>query len=249
MSGASLDAAARGNAALWLHIALFAIGAVALAAMSIAAHNLAYFPVDVGISRLIQAFHPGWLNTATDALSWTGFPPQSDVLFGVIVVVLFALGHRLAAVAEVLAAVGSGELYLVLQQVVGRSRPSADLVLVAWPLQMGGFPSGHVATFTAVLGFLAFLGYCGLHASRMRWLPVGLVAMFLVLMSFARIYAGQHWASDALAGYLLGGLWLAVIIRLYTWGEAHLARGRPTAGSAAREKPALVTGAELSRHS
>jgi hypothetical protein len=59
------------------------------------------------------------------------------------VVVLFALGHRLAAAAEVLATVGSGELYLVLQQVVGQPRPSADLVLVAWPIQMSGFPSGH----------------------------------------------------------------------------------------------------------
>ena len=249
MSGGPLDAGARGNAAPRLHIALFAIGAVALAVMSFAAHNLAYFPVDVGISRDVQAFHPGWLDTATEALSWTGFPPQSNVLFGVIVVLLFALGHRLAAAAEILAAVGSGELYLVLQQVVGQPRPSADLVLVAWPLQMSGFPSGHVATFTAVLGFLAFLGYRGLHPSRMRWVPVGLVGMFLLLMSFARIYAGQHWASDALAGCLLGGLWLAVTIQLYMWGEALLARRRPTADSTPREKQSLVTGAELARHS
>ncbi len=51
MSGASLDAGAPGYRAVRLHIALFAIGTVALAAMSFAAHNLAYFPVDVGISR------------------------------------------------------------------------------------------------------------------------------------------------------------------------------------------------------
>ena len=132
MSGASpgANAGVHGNAATLVQVGFFAMGAAVLAAMSIAAHNLAYLPVDVGISRDVQAYHPGWLDTATTALSWTGFPPQSDVLFGVIVVALFALGHRLAAAAEMLAAVGSGGLYLVLQQVVGQPRPSADLVLV-----------------------------------------------------------------------------------------------------------------------
>jgi hypothetical protein len=78
--------------------ALFALGAGVLAAMSIAAHSMAYFPIDLGISQAVQAYHPGWLDAATATLSWTGFPPQSDVLFGVIVVVLFALGHRLPQV-------------------------------------------------------------------------------------------------------------------------------------------------------
>ena len=238
MSGAlpGADAGARGNAAPRLQIALFALGAVLLAAMSFAAHNMSYFPVDVGISRDVQAYHPGWLDTATAALSWTGFPPQSDVLFGVIVVVLVLLGHRWAAVMETIAAIGSGGLYLVLQQSVGQPRPSADLVLVAGPIQNSGFPSGHLATFVAVFGFLAFLGYRGLYTSRMRWLPVALVVMLLLLMSFARIYAGQHWASDVLAGCLLGGLWLAVTIRLYAWGEARFSRRRPTAGFAPRKK-------------
>jgi hypothetical protein len=136
VSRASLDAGARRNAALRVHIALFAIGAVALAAMSFAAHDLAYFPVDVGISRDVQAYHPGWLDTATDALSWTGFPPQSNVLFGVIVVMLFALGHRLAAAAEMLAAVGSGWLYLVLQQVVGQPRPSCGTATSRYALRL-----------------------------------------------------------------------------------------------------------------
>jgi membrane-associated phospholipid phosphatase len=175
----------------------------------------------------------GWIRPRP-LLSWTGFPPQSDVLFGVIVVVMFALGHRVAAAAEILAAVGSGGLYLVLQQVVGQPRPSADLVLVAGPIQLSGFPSGHLATFVAVFGFLAFLGYRGLHPSGMRWLPVALVGVLLLLMCFARIYAGQHWASDVVAGCLLGALWLAVTIRLYTWGETRFSRGRRPANELAR---------------
>ncbi len=243
------NARVRGNTAALVQVALFAFGAVVLTAMSIAVHSLPYFPVDVTISQGVQTYHPGWLNAATAALSWTGFPPQSDVLFGMIVVSLVVLGHRWVAAVEAAAAIGSGGLYLLLEQVVGQPRPSADLVQVAGPIQMSGFPSGHLATFVAVFGFFAFLGYRGLRPSTMRWLPVGLVGVLVLLMSFARIYAGQHWASDVLAGCLLGGLWLAVTIRLYVWGEALLARRRPTADSTPRKKQSFVTGAELARHS
>ena len=67
-------------------------------------------------------------------------------------------------------------------------------------------------------------------------------------MSVARIYTGQHWASDALAGCLLGGLWVAATIRIYTWGEARLTRSRPTASSAPQEKRAFPTGGGLTRN-
>jgi len=132
--------------------------------------------------------------------------------------VLFAVGARWAAVMQLVAGVGSGGLYLLLEQTVAQPRPSAELVRVAGPIQLFGFPSGHLATLTAVCGFLALLGYRRLHSSRAKWVPVVFVAVVVVLMSFARIYSGQHWASDVLAGVLLGALWLAVTIQLYLWG-------------------------------
>src|SRR5439155_14504000 len=140
--------------------------------------------------------HSGWLDTVLGAVSWLGFPPQSDVLFAVIVIALFVLGARWAAVTEALAALGSGGLYLLLEHFVGQPRPADDLVRVVGPIQLTGFPSGHLATFTAVFGFLAYLGYRRLGRSAARWLPVVAVAVLLLVMSFARIYSGHHWASD-----------------------------------------------------
>jgi membrane-associated phospholipid phosphatase len=227
VSGTPRGASAGWNSGGPLGVGLFLLGCVALVVMSIAAHSLAYFAPDPTISRDVQAYHPGWLDTVTTALSWTGFPPQSDVLFGVVVIVLFVLGARWAAVMEIVAAVGSGGLYLLLQQIVGQPRPSADLVRIAGPVQLAGFPSGHLATFVAVFGFVALLGYRHLSPSPTRWLPPAFVVVLLVLMSFARIYAGQHWASDVLGGWLLGGLWLAVIAQLYWWGKGRFFRAGP----------------------
>jgi membrane-associated phospholipid phosphatase len=198
------------------------VGTAVLATMAIAAHSLAYFPGDVPISRAVQAYGSDWLDAFLSAVSWLGFPPQSNVLFGLIVIALFAGGARWAGATTVIAAITSGGAYLLIQQLVGQPRPEADLIRVAGPLPMTGFPSGHLATFTAVFGFLAFLGYRRLAPSRARWLPVAGAGLFLALMSFARMYSGQHWPSDVCAGCLLGGLCLMLVIRLYTWGEGRL---------------------------
>jgi hypothetical protein len=109
-------------------IIFFLLGVLVLAVMAFAAHSLAYFPGDVAISHVVQSSNSDWLDTALTAISWLGFPPQSDVLFGVIVVVLFVCGARWAAVTEALAAIGSGGLYLLLEHFVGQPRPTGDLL-------------------------------------------------------------------------------------------------------------------------
>lgn len=200
---------------LFTQIAVFMLGTILFTWVAIVAHSLAYFPGDLGISHTVQATRSAWLDTALGAVSWLGFPPQSDLLFGAVVMVLFVFRERWGAMCVAVAAMGSGGVYLLVEHFVGQPRPDADLVRVVGPIQATGFPSGHLATFTAVFGLLAYLGYCRLRPAGTRWLPVGLVLMLLVLMGFARIYAGHHWASDVFAGCLLGALWLAVTIRLY----------------------------------
>jgi undecaprenyl-diphosphatase len=222
-------------------ILFFLLGIVVLVAMALAAHTLAYFPGDIAISHAVQAYHPDWLDQALGAISWLGFPPQSDVLFGLIVILLFAFGARWAAVVDALAAIGSGGLYLLIEHVVAQPRPADDLIRVMGPIQMTGFPSGHMATFAAVFGFLAYLGYQRLHRTVVRWVPVGAAALLLAVMTFARIYSGHHWASDVFAGCLLGGLWLAVVIRLYRWGVDRFSARRPRrSGSGWRGVDSLV---------
>jgi undecaprenyl-diphosphatase len=202
-----------------VYAALLVLGALALAALSIGAYYLDRFPGDVAIARAVQAYQASWVETLTTAVSWTGFPPQSNIIFGSIVVLVVVLGQRWAAAAEIVAAFGSGASYFLLQHLVARPRPTEDLIHVAGSLPMSGFPSGHMATFTAVFGVLAFVGYRALGPSRARWLPVGLVAVLLILMSFARMYAGQHWPSDVLAGGLLGALWVLLAAGLCVWCE------------------------------
>jgi len=74
------------------------------------------------------------------------------------------------------------------------------------------FPSGHVFGATVFYGFWGFLGvYYGLKKKILVPLLALIVALILAV-GFSRMFEQAHWPSDVAAGYLLGGLWLLLLI-------------------------------------
>ncbi len=113
-----------------------------------------------------------------------------------------------AAVGLVVAAVAVLGDY-TLGEVVGRPRP----------LEESGtsFPSGHVFGTVVLFGFAGFLAVR--HGLRRRFLVPGsvLIAGLILAVGPARVHEQAHWPSDVAAGYLVGGLWLLLIIGAYPY--------------------------------
>jgi membrane-associated phospholipid phosphatase len=109
------------------------------------------------------------------------------------------------------AAAGSVTMTLVGKQLVGRSRPPAELAVP--PLESSpSFPSGHTLNATVLVGILAYLAVLGVTRAWVRWCLVVVAVLFAVAMGLSRVYLGHHWLTDVVAGWLLGLGWLATVV-------------------------------------
>ena len=92
---------------------------------------------------------------------------------------------------------------------------SVSLLLVCRPVH---FPSGHVVFYVVFFGFIAFLAWSLLTGYR-RWVVIAACGLLIVLIAPSRVYLGAHWASDVIGEYVIGMLWLIMIILRVTDGE------------------------------
>jgi membrane-associated phospholipid phosphatase len=210
----------------YVPVALAVATAVAFIALAFAAQAGPYFEVDLLLMRALQSIKHPILDLMAGWISWPGYPPQSNILFGALILLLVVRRHLVAAVGQLLAAGGSALLWFGIAPLVNRPRPSPDLVHVSAELPYGSFPSGHVLNLTAGFGFAWYLAYTLLPPSAVRTLVLWLVPIYLVVLGVARVYEGQHWPSDILGGFLLGALWLWLCITTYRWLEKVRGVGR-----------------------
>lgn len=174
--------------------------------------------VDVAISQEFQENQAPWLNTFMIAVSYLGNARWVFIgLIALTAVVFWLFRLRLEALTIIFVSLTSEILNLLVKLLVDRPRPAQPLVVIIQHAAGNSFPSGHVMSYVAYWGLLFTFGII-LFRGKRWWRIVLLVisGLFVVLVGFSRIYLGDHWASDVLGGYLLGGLWLWFCLWIYT---------------------------------
>lgn len=70
------------------------------------------------------------------------------------------------------------------------------------------FPSGHATGATAVYGFIAYIIVRGRQRMEERFEVAYWAAILALTIGFSRVFLGVHYASDVVAGWLVGLFWL-----------------------------------------
>jgi undecaprenyl-diphosphatase len=159
-------------------------------------------------------------------------------------VVVGAIGmlvRRQALLAAYLVVTGLGALALdpTVKLLVGRLRP-----MVAHPVAHApgnSFPSGHALGSTVAYGAL-LLVFLPVIPRRWRGTAIAAAVTLVVVIGFTRVALGVHYASDVVAGWLLGVAWLVVTAYAFRLLRRELGKPirPPTEGLAPEAAPALV---------
>lgn len=105
------------------------------------------------------------------------------------------------------AAVSARALTSLFKAVFARERPTLPDAVGAE--SSFAFPSGHASAATAFYGALALLVLRSGLPRRVRIAAAFALGLLIAAIAFSRVYLGVHYASDVLAGVLLGAASLA----------------------------------------
>ena len=201
-----------GYLATHLALALMLLGALG---GFVALADEVFEPGGVGVMdrALARALHeeltPEW-EARFRTLTWFGKGEVLTAGAAGILGVLLVRRRLLLALTWVLGMGGGALLNYALKAGFSRRRPefaSPDLLEASW-----SFPSGHAMMTFIFCGLGAYLLWRTLPTWHSRGLLVVIVLAWSLVMGFSRIYLGEHYLSDVLAGYLAGTAWVAACV-------------------------------------
>jgi membrane-associated phospholipid phosphatase len=182
--------------------------------LAVLAHRYAYFDWDVTLARGIQAVSLPGLDALMSAVSLLGNGWIACPLVIIAGLALIKTGLRAEGVLCMAGAASGWLVNSLTKFLIGRPRPSDELVHIVKAYQSDSFPSGHVVFFVEFFGFLFFLAYVLLKPGPLRRASLTVLGLLIVLVGVSRVYLGAHWPSDVAGAYLAGGIFLMLMIEV-----------------------------------
>lgn len=142
--------------------------------------------------------------------------------------------HRWYSISVPVVSITSLVLMLSLKYIFHRDRPVSPLLQQA---RGYSFPSGHALMSFTFYGLLIYLTWLNVKKIWLRWVLSILLALLIFTIGLSRVYLRVHYASDVLAGYCVGCMWLLLSLWLLKKVERF---------SHQKVTPAIETGTEPS---
>jgi len=122
---------------------------------------------------------------------------------------LFIKKHKWYSIKIPAIALSSLGLMFGLKNLFGRQRPDVPLIFKAEGLS---FPSGHALFSITFYGLLIYIIYKSMLQKWIKWLLIVFLAVLIFIIGFSRVYLRVHYATDVIAGFCVGFLWLVFAI-------------------------------------
>lgn len=191
---------------------------------AIAASMTPYLPGDLGLALWIQALPVGPLAGAMELTNSIGGPLQT--LLAIAIAVPLALWRWRAGLLVALG-IPASQVENLVKELTHRPRPSAALLQIREADAGFSYPSGH-ASFYTWLAVLVVAALWPWLPQRARPLAVAAAVLVIVIACTGRVWAGAHWPSDVIGGFLLGLLWSWLAWRLWSRATRPAAATRPS---------------------
>ena len=99
----------------------------------------------------------------------------------------------------------------MLKTLFNRPRPLIPLMEPATGLS---FPSGHAMMSATFFGLLIYFIYRKQLHPTIKIISITLLVVLIVSIGISRIYLKVHYASDVIAGFCMGIIWLTIAIKV-----------------------------------
>jgi undecaprenyl-diphosphatase len=122
---------------------------------------------------------------------------------------LFIKKHKWHSIKIPAIALSSLGLMFLLKGLFDRERPSIPLLFQAKGLS---FPSGHALMSVTFYGLLIYMIFKGVKNPALKWTLISLLILLIIIIGSSRVYLRVHYATDVIAGYCIGFLWLVFTV-------------------------------------
>jgi undecaprenyl-diphosphatase len=194
--------------------------------------------MDDGILRWFAGLRSGFLNGAAVDFTSLGSGTLLVIATAVVFVMLVSTRDAYGALHLLCAAAGAGILTSVFKHYFARPRPRVveQLVHVS---QHFSYPSGHALGTAACYFSFALIARRHLPRHASREFLIGFTLLSIVLVGMSRIYLGVHYASDVIAGTLMGVGWSMLLAGAFSMHER--SRQRRSLASIVAHPPTSAT--------
>ena len=124
---------------------------------------------------------------------------------------LFIKKHKWYSIKIPVVALGGLTVMLLLKFIFSRPRP---LIPLLEPARGFSFPSGHAMMSFSFYGLLIFIVYENIRNLYLRWILIIILLILIFAIGFSRVYLRVHYASDVIAGFAVGFIWIVVSVNV-----------------------------------